>query len=141
MTVAYEVPDRVVDLETHVPAAATVTGTDGFERVNESVYEWEETTDTATISYRINPNQTIETSGPRGPRADIQVDTGEWALLTRSLTPTRCRCAGQDIAVPPHAPTAGPGAAGEESCTSARGDVRGDSARPDVHAGCAERSA
>ncbi|EMA15150.1 CARDB domain-containing protein [Haloarcula marismortui] len=116
VTVAYEVPDRVVDLETHVPATATVTGTDGFERVNESVYEWEETTDTATISYRINPNQTIEKSGPEGSEGRyLSVDTGEWALLTRSLTPTRWRYTGQDpVRYNRTLRTAGPGAAGEE---------------------------
>ncbi|MEF8828712.1 MAG: CARDB domain-containing protein, partial [Haloarcula sp.] len=109
-------PDRVVDLETHVPAAATVTGTDGFEGVNESVYEWDETSDSATISYRINPNQTIEKSGPEGAEGRyLSVDTGEWALLTRSLTPTRWRYTGRDpIRYNRTVRTAGPGAAGEE---------------------------
>jgi len=116
VTLTYEVPDRVVDLETHVPAAATVTETDGFERVNESVYEWEETTETATISYRVNPNRTIEKSGPEGAEGRyLSVDTGEWALLTRSLTPTRWRYTGRDpVRYNRTLRTAGPGAAGEE---------------------------
>ncbi|RLM96325.1 peptidase [Haloarcula sp. Atlit-7R] len=116
VTLTYEVPDRVVDLETHVPAAATVTETDGFERVNESVYEWEEPTDTATISYRINPNRTIEKSGPEGAEGRyLSVDTGEWALLTRSQTPTRWRYTGRDpVRYNRTLRTAGPGAAGEE---------------------------
>jgi alpha-D-ribose 1-methylphosphonate 5-phosphate C-P lyase len=116
VTLTYEVPDRVVDLETHVPAEATVTETEGFERVNESVYEWEETTDTATISYRINPNRTIEKSGPEGAEGRyLSVDTGDWALLTRSLTPTRWRYTGQDpVRYNRTVRTAGPGAAGEE---------------------------
>ncbi|MCJ0620163.1 peptidase [Haloarcula hispanica] len=116
VTLTYEVPDRVVDLETHVPAEATVTDTDGFERVNESVYEWEETTDTATVSYRINPNRTIEKSGPEGAEGRyLSVDTGDWALLTRSRTPTRWRYTGQDpVRYNRTLRTAGPGAAGEE---------------------------
>ncbi|WP_336329405.1 MULTISPECIES: peptidase [unclassified Haloarcula] len=116
VTLTYEIPDRVVDLETHVPAAATVTETDGFERVNESVYEWEETTDTATVSYRINPNRTIEKSGPEGAEGRyLSVDTGDWALLTRSRTPTRWRYTGQDpVRYNRTVRTAGPGAAGEE---------------------------
>ncbi|RLM39914.1 peptidase [Haloarcula sp. Atlit-120R] len=116
VTLTYEVPDRVVDLETHVPAAATVTETDGFERVNESVYEWEEPTDTATISYHINPNRTIEKSGPEGAEGRyLSVDTGEWALLTRSQTPTRWRYTGRDpVRYNRTLRTAGPGAAGEE---------------------------
>ena len=116
VTLTYEVPDRVVDLETHVPAAATVTETEGFERVNESVYEWEETTGTATISYRINPNQTIDKSGPEGAEGRyLSVDTGDWALLTRSRTPTRWRYTGQDsVRYNRTLRTAGPGAAGEE---------------------------
>ncbi|MDQ2073619.1 peptidase [Haloarcula sp. NS06] len=116
VTVAYEVPDRVVSLETHVPAEATVTETSGFERLNESVYEWEETTDTATISYHINPNQTIKKSGPEGSEGRyLSVDTGEWALLTRSRTPTRWRYTGQDpVRYNRTLQTAGPGAAGEE---------------------------
>jgi hypothetical protein len=116
VTLAYEVPDRVVDLEAHVPAAATVTGTDGFERVNESVYEWDETADPATIRYRINPNRTIDKSGPEGAEGRyISVDTGEWALLTRSRTPTRWRYIGQEaVGFNRTVETAGPGAAGEE---------------------------
>ncbi|MEF8973668.1 MAG: CARDB domain-containing protein, partial [Haloarcula sp.] len=116
VTLTYEIPDRVVDLETHVPAAATVTGTDGFEGVNESVYEWDETSDSATISYRINPNQTIEKSGPEGAEGRyLSVDTGEWALLTRSLTPTRWRYTGREsVGFDRTVETAGPGAAGEE---------------------------
>jgi len=116
VTLTYEVPDRVVDLETHVPAAATVTETEGFERVNESVYEWDEATDPATISYRINPNQTIEKSGPEGAEGRyLSVDTGDWALLTRSLTPTRWRYTGQEpVRYNRTVRTAGPGAAGEE---------------------------
>ncbi|GGM39324.1 CARDB domain-containing protein [Haloarcula argentinensis] len=116
VTLTYEVPDRVIDLETHVPAEATVTGTDGFERVNESVYEWDETRGPATISYRINPNRTIEKSGPEGAEGRyLSVDTGEWALLTRSLTPTRWRYTGQDpVRYNRTLRTAGPGAAGEE---------------------------
>ncbi|KAA9399627.1 peptidase [Haloarcula sp. CBA1130] len=116
VTLTYEVPDRVVGLETHVPAAATVTETDGFERVNESVFEWDETPGPATISYRINPNQTIEKSGPEGAGGRyLSVDTGEWALLTRSLTPTRWRYTGQDpVRYNRTLRTAGPGAAGAE---------------------------
>ncbi|EMA09236.1 hypothetical protein SAMN05443574_102245 [Haloarcula vallismortis] len=116
VTLTYEVPDRVVDLEAHVPAAATVTETDGFERVNGSVYEWDETSGPATISYRINPNQTIQKSGPEGADGRyLSVDTGEWALLTRSLTPTRWRYTGQDpVKYNRTLRTAGPGAAGEE---------------------------
>ncbi|MFY4811558.1 peptidase [Haloarcula sp. AONF1] len=116
VTLTYEVPDRVVDLEAHVPAEATMTDTDGFERVNESVYKWDETTDTATISYHINPNQTIKKSGPEGSEGRyLSVDTGEWALLTRSRTPTRWRYTGQDpVRYNRTLRTAGPGAAGEE---------------------------
>jgi hypothetical protein len=116
VTLRYAIPDRVVGLETHVPAAATVTGTDGFDRVNESVYEWDETPGTATISYRINPNRTIEKSGPEGADGRyLSVDTGEWALLTRSLTPTRWRYTGREpVGYNRTVRTAGPGAAGEE---------------------------
>jgi len=116
VTLTYEIPDRVVDLESHVPAAATVTETDGFDRVNESVYEWDETTASATIRYRINPNQTIDKSGPEGAEGRyISVDTGEWSLFTRSLTPTRWRYTGQEaIGFNRTVETAGPGAAGEE---------------------------
>ncbi|GCF13940.1 hypothetical protein Harman_18750 [Haloarcula mannanilytica] len=116
VTLAYEIPDRVVDLEAHVPAEATVTGTDGFERVNASVYEWDETADPATIRYRINPNRTIDKSGPEGAEGRyISVDTGEWALLTRSQTPTRWSYIGQDaVGFNRTVETAGPGAAGEE---------------------------
>jgi len=116
VTLTYEIPDRVVDLEAHVPSAATVTGTDGFERVNESVYEWDEASESATISYRINPNRTIEKSGPEGAEGRyLSVDAGEWALLTRSLTPTRWRYTGREpVRYNRTVETAGPGAAGEE---------------------------
>ncbi|MFB6222461.1 MAG: CARDB domain-containing protein [Haloarcula sp.] len=116
VTLTYEIPDRVVDVKAHVPSEATVTETDGFERVNDSSYEWNGTADTATIRYRINPNRTVNKSGPEGADGQyISVDTGEWALVVRSQTPTRWRYVGRKpVGFNRTLEVAGPGAAGEE---------------------------
>ncbi|WP_424001292.1 peptidase [Haloarcula salina] len=112
----YEIPDRVVGLDTRVPDGATVTEADGFRRVNATAYEWDEETTRAVIRYRINPNRTVSKSGPEGADGRyVSVDAGEWALLTRSRTPTRWRYVGQDpVRFNRTVETAGPGAAGEE---------------------------
>ncbi|GGO00209.1 peptidase [Haloarcula pellucida] len=112
----YEIPDRVVSLETQIPANATGVDADGFERVNETTFEWDGTTDAATIDYRIEPNRTIEQSGPEGADGQyIAVDAGEWALISRSQTPTRWRYTGTDpVVFRQNVTTAGAGAAGEQ---------------------------
>lgn len=112
----YEIPDRVVGLDTRLPEGATVTDTDGFGRVNETAYEWDEETSRAVIRYRINPNRTVSKSGPEGAEGRyVSVDAGEWALLTRSRTPTRWRYVGREpVQFNRTVETAGPGAAGAE---------------------------
>jgi len=112
----YEIPDRVVGLDTRLPEGATVTDTDGFRRVNATAYEWDEETTRAVIRYRIDPNRTITKSGPEGAEGRyVSVDAGEWALLTRSRTPTRWRYVGREpVRFNRTIETAGPGAAGAE---------------------------
>ncbi|MBX0322272.1 PGF-CTERM sorting domain-containing protein [Halomicroarcula sp. F13] len=112
----YEIPDRVVSLETAIPANATGVSTDGFDRVNETTFEWDGTTATATIDYRIEPNRTIEQSGPEGAEGRyVAVDAGEWALISRSRTPTRWRYTGTDpVVFRQNVTTAEAGAAGDQ---------------------------
>ena len=116
-TIRYEIPDRVVELQTEVPASATVTRSVGFDRINETTYEWDEASATATIEFRINPNQTTQQSGIEGAEGDlISVDTGEWALFSRYRTPTRFRYSGSGddpVGFDRNIRTAGPGAAGD----------------------------
>ncbi|MFC7249502.1 peptidase [Halomicroarcula sp. GCM10025324] len=116
VTLTYAIPDRVVSLETEVPAGATVVGTDGFDRVNETAFEWDETSTTATIEYRIDPDETLETTGPEADSGQyISVDAGDWALFQRSRTPTRWRYTGSEpMGFERNVTTQGPGAAGDD---------------------------
>ncbi|MFC6861940.1 PGF-CTERM sorting domain-containing protein [Halomicroarcula sp. GCM10025817] len=116
VTLTYEIPDRVVSLETQVPASVTVANADGFDRVNETAFEWDGTTAVATITYRTNPNETLETTGPEADSGTyISVDAGEWALFQRSRTPTRWRYTGSEpVRFEREVTTDGPGAAGDD---------------------------
>src|SRR6056297_822812 len=64
VTVTYELPDRVGSLQTSLVNDGTVTDTDGFERVNETSYEWDESTAAPSITLTYAPNETASTVGP-----------------------------------------------------------------------------
>lgn len=116
VTLTYEIPDRVVSLETRIPSGATLSDTGGFERRNQTTFEWDETTETATIEYHIEPNETIETTGPEADDGQyVAVDAGEWALFQRSRTPTRWEYTGSDpVQFRRDVTTQGAGAAGDD---------------------------
>jgi len=115
VSLSYDVPDRVVSMETRVPENATVTASAGFVRVNQTTFEWDGQTDPATINYRIDPNETIDKSGPEGADGRyIAADAGDWALFTRSRTPTRWEYTGSEqMGFRRNLTTDGPGATGE----------------------------
>ena len=116
-TMRYEIPDRVVELETEVPESATVTRAKGFSRADGTTYEWDEESATATIEFTINPNQTAQKRGIEAADGDlIAVDTGEWALFPRYRTPISWRYSGSEddpVRFDRRIETAGPGAAGD----------------------------
>jgi hypothetical protein len=82
MTITYELPDQMRSLQTQLVDEGTVTGTDGFERVNETVYEWDESTATPTLTLTYNPNETSSSTGPGSADGKyLFADAGEWALF------------------------------------------------------------
>ncbi|MFC7075495.1 PGF-CTERM sorting domain-containing protein [Haloarcula halophila] len=111
----YAIPDRVRSLETTLPENATVTRTTGFTRVNGTTYEWDGESATPTLAYRRNPNETLDRSGPESAAGRyVGVDAGEWALFTRSATPTEWTYVGTTpVTFRRDIHTVGPGAAGE----------------------------
>ncbi|MFC6975388.1 hypothetical protein ACFQL1_13190 [Halomicroarcula sp. GCM10025709] len=112
---SYTVPDRVRSLETTLPENATVTRAAGFTRVNGTTYEWDGESTTPVLSYRRNPNETINRSGPEGASGRyLGVDAGEWALFTRSPTPTEWTYVGTPpVTFERDMRTVGPGATGD----------------------------
>ncbi|MCG1003093.1 MULTISPECIES: hypothetical protein [Halobacterium] len=84
VVVTYDVPDAVTALRTTLPSGAEHVESDSFTRTPDD-YEWDGTTDPATIRFTLPANQTA--SGSRGPSVQASgdysfVDTGEWALVT-----------------------------------------------------------
>jgi hypothetical protein len=119
VTLTYEIPDRVTALAAQLPANTTVTSTDGFEAVNGTTYEWDETTTTAIINLRYEPNETVERTGREAAVGEYQfVDTGEWALFPRIETGASWSYTGttsQDpVTFERSVTTDGPGATGGE---------------------------
>ena len=119
VTLTYELPDRVTRLEAAVPGNATVTDTDGFDAVNETTYEWDESTETATIVLRYNPNETTERTGPEAAGGDyLFVDAGDWALFDRIQTSATWAYTGRSgddpVTFERSVTTDGPGATGDE---------------------------
>ena len=115
VTLTYDIPDRVHSLKTDVPAAAAVQSTDGFAPANGTTFRWDGETDAATIEYRVNPNRTVEREGPFATDGRyVAADAGDWALFSRSQTPTRWTYSGNDpVRFERSVTTAGPGAAGD----------------------------
>ena len=118
VTLTYAIPDRVTSFRTTLPANATVTDTDGFDSVNDTVYEWDEATATATIALSIDPNETTERTGPvAGPGQYIFADTGEWALFSPIRTGAQWSYTGTSddpVTFERSVTTDGPGVAGDE---------------------------
>jgi PGF-CTERM protein len=84
VTTEVDSPDSIVNLTVYLPAAANVTATDGFGRVNETAYRTDDAT--ATVTYRLPANRSRPGAGPEGGGASgdyVFVDAGEWALVQR----------------------------------------------------------
>ncbi|WP_276270705.1 peptidase [Haloarcula litorea] len=115
VTLRYEIPDRVVSLETTMPDNATVTDADGFARANDTTYEWDGTSGTATIDLTLPTNRSIDGRFDHGNGSYVTVDAGEWALISRAQTPTRWRYTGSPpVRFSQDLTTVGPGAAGDQ---------------------------
>lgn len=116
VTITYDVPDRVQSLETQFRTAGTVTDTDGFNRINETAYEWDESTATASLTVRYDVNETTSRTGPEAADGRyLFADVGEWALFKQFPTRTGWRYSGGDtpVTIDRRSETAGPGAAGD----------------------------
>ncbi|MDS0260759.1 peptidase [Haloarcula sp. S1CR25-12] len=114
---SYDVPDRVQSLEATLPAETTVTGTDGFSRVNETVYELDDGATSASIELRYNPNETTRRTGPEAASGRyLDVDAGEWALFRQLGVRSAWSYSGSSsdpVTFERRTRTAGPGVAGD----------------------------
>jgi len=80
----YRLPDHLRVLEVTLPEGATVVSTTGFRHREGRTYEWDGTTATPRIDYRLPANQSIDRTGPiGGPGRLTFVDVGEWALVSQ----------------------------------------------------------
>jgi hypothetical protein len=80
----YRLPDRLRVLEVTLPEGATVVSTTGFRHREGRTYEWDGSTTTPRIDYRLPANQSTDRSGPiGGPGRLTFVDVGEWALVAQ----------------------------------------------------------
>ena len=81
VTAHFSEPDNLVELESELPARATVIETDGFSESG-GQYAWDGRTDAPSLTYRLPVNETRETEGPLAGRGDYTfVDAGPWALV------------------------------------------------------------
>ncbi|WP_324663561.1 M61 metallopeptidase family protein [Haloarcula sediminis] len=123
VTLTYRLPDRVRSLRTHLVDDGTVTSTNGFDRVNDTTYDWDESTSTPSITVRFNPNETTSKTGPEAASGQyLFADTGEWALLRQFRTSSSYSYTKPEPGVDRRVRTDGPGAAGDRIVFL--GDVR-----------------
>jgi len=124
--ITYDIPDRVQSLETRLLEDGRVTSFDGFNRVNSTTYEWDGTSDRATVTLRYNPNETTTKTGPEAAAGRyLFADTGEWALVKQFRTRagwTYTQTGDGPVTLDRRLRTAGPGATGERLVYL--GDVR-----------------
>ncbi|MBX0305394.1 hypothetical protein [Haloarcula salinisoli] len=114
VTLSYRLPDRVRSLRASLVDEGTVTDTDGFNRVNDTTYKWDESTSNPSITLRFNPNETTSKTGPEAADGRyIFADTGEWALLRQFRTSTGYSYTGSQPGVDRRTRTAGSGAVGD----------------------------
>jgi hypothetical protein len=88
-----EVPDRVTELRvTLLSVNDAAVEADGFEPADdagpdESVWAWDGETETPSLTYAMDANDTAEEAGPLGARGTYRfVDAGEWALVRAPRT-------------------------------------------------------
>lgn len=126
VTLRFEVPDSVVDLETTLTTRAEAVSTEGFTAAGDGTYEWDGDTATATISYTLPANRTtttgrlhpdLENSPPSRAVAEagegyLFVDTGPWALVATPSPSVAWRYRGDRVDLQRTATTDGPGAVG-----------------------------
>ena len=123
VTLTYELPDRVGSLRTYLVDEGTVTDTDGFDRVNDTTYDWDESTAAPSITLRYNPNETTSKTGPEAAGGRyLFADAGEWALVRQFRTSSGYTYTGSQPGVERRVRTDGPGAAGDRIVFL--GDVR-----------------
>lgn len=115
VTLDYDVPSRVVDVEPRLPANATVVSTDGFARVSAGQYRWQDETSHPSLTYRLPVN---ETASGRLPLASdgtyVFADAGPWALFRRPPTGTRWTWHGSEVRLTQSTSVDGEGVVGRE---------------------------
>ena len=111
----YQIPDPVVSLQAELPADASLTDSEGFDRTNDSHLRWTGTTRAPTLTYDLPVNETIERTGPQAADGRyLYADTGNWSLFERPPTPTYWEAVGAtSLEFDRQSSTDGPGAAGQ----------------------------
>jgi len=80
---SYHIGEKTRELTVSVLSGEQPTSVDGFEPTGDpGVYEWDEQTDTPTLTFSIDANR----SDPRNGGL-ASVDTGEWAILGNDALP------------------------------------------------------
>ena len=83
----YRLPDHLRVLEVTLPEGATVVSATGFRHREGRTYEWDGSTTTPRLDYRLPANRSTDQSGPiGGPGRLTSVDVGEWALVSQPRT-------------------------------------------------------
>ncbi|MFC6756368.1 hypothetical protein ACFQER_06260 [Halomicroarcula sp. GCM10025894] len=114
VTLTYELPDDVRSLETRLVDDGSVTSTDGFDRVNSTRYEWDESTERASITLTYKPNETTSKTGPEAADGRyVFADAGEWALIRQFRASSRYSYTGSQPGFERRSETDGPGAVGD----------------------------
>ena len=131
VTLRFEVPDRVVELDATIAPDAEGVTTTGFSAAGDGTYEWDGEAATPTISYRLPANRTAEAGRFAGDgRATLRddgtrpsaatageqflfADAGPWALVSVPGTGLSWRYRGETVGVTRRTTTAGPGAVGD----------------------------
>jgi len=109
----FDVPVQVTSLRITLPEGASVTGTDGFERIDDG-YEWTGADD-PSLTFDLAVNRSNRAEGPlTGDGRYSFVDAGEWALVRKPGFGLSGQFRGSgDVTVDRTVETAGSGAVGD----------------------------
>ena len=131
-TLVVDIPDQFTELELELPPEARVTETVGFQPTDDGTVVWNERGSTATVTYQVAANKTVERDRPEidahrlpendsahqdGTATDGQfrfAETESWALIeVPRVGDISGRIVGDEPAIVRHTEIDGPGVAGD----------------------------
>lgn len=114
-TVSFRFPSQLTELTARLPDEATVTETTGFEQDTATAYDWDERTETPSVTFNVDPTRRTTSEGPLAEDGQyLFADSDDWALVRIPSTGARWQwTGGGELELSRETEVDGPGATGD----------------------------